>query len=263
MNYNFLEIKKKLKKYIQKGNTIYIESDIFELLKYSKVKNIKIKVVLNQFLSLLKQLIGVNGIIICPSFSYSWALNKKNNIFDVKKTKAKTGIFAEFLRIGKNSFRTEDPIFSFTIYGKKKKNFLDLSNDSFGKNSLFDKINNENTWLISFLVKKFDPTFVHYVEQYFDENIKKIKYRKKFKLTGMINDYYNNNKKKTYYTFLRPDNKYIYNENKIKKILSRKKLLKSIKFKNNTIFLVKANNFFKTGIEQMKLNNKFFVKKNK
>ena len=42
MNYNFLEIKKKLKKYIQKGNTIYIESDIFELLKYSKVKNIKI-----------------------------------------------------------------------------------------------------------------------------------------------------------------------------------------------------------------------------
>ena len=79
----------------------------------------------------------------------------------------------------------------------------------------------------------------------------------------MINDYYNNNKKKTYYTFLRPDNKYIYNENKIKKILSRKKLLKSIKFKNNTIFLVKANNFFKTGIEQMKLNNKFFVKKNK
>ena len=146
---------------------------------------------------------------------------------------------------------------------KEIKRFGNLSNDSFGKGSLFDKINNNNTWLISFLIKKFDPTFVHYVEQYFDENIKRIKYRKKFKLTGLVIDYNNNKKKEIYYTFLRPNNKYIYNENKIKKALLKKKLLKNIKFKNNNIFLVKANNFFNVGLEQMKLNNKFFVKKNK
>ena len=118
MNYNFLKIKKNLKKYVKEGNIIYLESDVFELLKYSKIKDIKINIFLNQFLRLLKELIGTNGVIICPSFSYSWALKKKNNIYDVKKTKSKTGIFAEFLRRKKNSFRTKDPIFSFTIYGK-------------------------------------------------------------------------------------------------------------------------------------------------
>ena len=43
-----------------------------------------------------------------------------------------------------------------------------------------------NTKLISFGLNKFDPTFVHYVEQFFDENIKKINYRKKFKFKGIF-----------------------------------------------------------------------------
>ena len=38
----------------------------------------------------------------------------------------------------------------------------------------------KNTKLISFGLNKFDPTFVHYVEQFFDQNIKN-KYRKRLK----------------------------------------------------------------------------------
>ena len=38
----------------------------------------------------------------------------------------------------------------------------------------------------SFGLNKFDPTFVHYVEQFFDQNIKKIKYRKRLKFKGII-----------------------------------------------------------------------------
>ena len=44
----------------------------------------------------------------------------------------------------------------------------------------------KNTKLISFGLNKFDPTFVHYVEQFFDQNIKKIKYRKRLKFKGII-----------------------------------------------------------------------------
>ena len=40
--------------------------------------------------------------------------------------------------------------------------------------------------LVSFGLNKFDPTFVHYVEQFFDQNIKKIKYRKRLKFKGII-----------------------------------------------------------------------------
>ena len=60
----------------------------------------------------------------------------------------------------------------------------------------------KNTKLISFGLNKFDPTFVHYVEQFFDQNIKKIKYRKRLKFKGIIKI---KKKKKTqiHYSFMR------------------------------------------------------------
>ena len=61
-----------------------------------------------------------------------------------------------------------DPMFSVLIFGKNRKKYI-VSNDSFGPNSIFDKIFKENFKLISFGIDKFDPTFVHYVEQYFNE----------------------------------------------------------------------------------------------
>ena len=60
----------------------------------------------------------------------------------------------------------------FKVFGKNSKNYSKIGNDSFGKKSLFEKINNKSTKLISFGLNRFDPTFVHYVEQFFDENFK-------------------------------------------------------------------------------------------
>ena len=207
-------------------------------------------------------MIGKKGTIILPSFTYSWGKTKNTDkIFDLKKTKCSTGIFPEYVRNNMKIVRTNDPMFSFLIYGKDKNKFAKIDNNSFGKNSLFEKINNEKTKLISFGLNKFDPTFVHYVEQYFNDNLKKIDYRKSFKLKGFYK-ILKKNIKGDFNCFLKVKNsKYTYSENNIKKVLLKKKKLISLNILNNKIFIVKAHDFFLEGIRGMKKNTKFFTKK--
>ena len=69
-------------------------------------------------------------------------------------------------------------MFSTLINGQKADRFKSLTNNSFGIGSFFHELYKENAKLISFGLNQYDPTFVHFCEQYFDENIMKIGYRK-------------------------------------------------------------------------------------
>ena len=160
----------------------------------------------------------------------------------------------------KEIVRTKDPMFSFLIYGNDKNKIKKIKNSSFGKNSLFDKLDLNNTYLVSFGLNKFDPTFVHYVEEKFDREYEKIKYRFSKKFDGFLIE--NDKKKKSsFYCFSRnlKFNKR-YNENNIKKILIKRKKLKIFKFFGFDVFIVKARDFLFEGLKGMK-NNKYFLVK--
>ena len=104
-------------------------------------------------------------------------------------------------------------MFSCLIYGYKSNYFLDNSNSSFGNESVFHKLYLKNSYLVNYGTRKFDPTFVHFVEEYFNNNIKKINYRKLFKFNGIINK-----KRGIHYSFMRVrGSKYIYYDKNIKK----------------------------------------------
>jgi aminoglycoside 3-N-acetyltransferase len=250
---------KKLSKYIKKGDIVYLESDLtaFNKIFYnSKTKDEFIEF----FFKLFTKLIGNSGNLIVPTFSYSWGDDQKQKIFDVKKTISKTGIFSEYLLTKKKSIRTKDPMFSFAIYGKNKKFFSKVGQNTFGEKSLYEKLYKKNAKLVSFGLNKFDPTFVHYVEQYFHDNINKIHYRYLKKISGTIKE----NKKKykdTYYTFLRKKNiNKTYQEKHIKRVLLKDNILKSIKLLDADIYIVDTLNFFEYGIKGMKKNKNFFIK---
>ena len=252
---------KKLSKVILPDDILSIEFDIIRFKKLLKY-NISQKQFLNFFILVFKKLLKDKGTIIIPSFSYSWGYDKKKKIYNIKSTKANTGILPNYFLNNKDFLRTADPMFSFLIYGKNKKFFQSTSKDSFGKNSIYEKILKKNGKLISFGIPRFDPTFVHYVEQFFDENIRKIKYRKKFKYQGMIVNKKNKKKQQTHYSFMRPKKSNLtFSENKIVKILDKKKLIKKIKFFEGLIQIVTAKNFFDIGIEGMKKDINFFTKK--
>lgn len=249
---------KKLKNFIPKNSTIYLEIDLIRFkdffLKHNK--NTILKMLLKEFLKLK----GKKGNLIVPAFTYSWGKGEKKKIFDINNTKPKTGMFPNFLLKQKGVLRTKDPMFSFFILGKNKKNLQEIGNSSFGKNSLFDKLDFNNTYLVSFGLNKFDPTFVHYVEERFDRECKKIKYRFLKKFEGFFKE--KNTKKKSYfYCFSRNQKfKMRYNEANIKNILIKKKKLKIIKFFGFDVFIVKARDFLYEGLLGIKKNRFFFVK---
>lgn len=257
---NLKELKKKLGKFVLPNDDVYIESDILNLLKNTNIKYKK-DIIKNIF-SVFKSLIGRKGTMICPSFTYSWGRDKKVKYFDVLKTPSETGSLAEYVRKRKGTYRNIDPMFSFVFNGGNKKRFYNLNNDSFGKNSVFEKLFESNAKLISFCLNKFDPTFVHYVEQYYNENIGNLKYRKMFLLKGKIKNHKSKIQSKNFNCLLRNLKSNLYfNEKIIKKKLLKKKMLKVIKLKHTVIYIVKAQDFFLEGLKGMSKNSKFFVSK--
>ena len=165
----------KISKVIPTGSNIYLEIELIRLKAF--FVNYGSEKVLKKIFDEFKKIIGKKGNLIIPAFSYSWGDNEKKKIFSLKKTRPKTGLFPNYLLNKPGVVRTKDPMFSFLIFGKNKNYLKKIGNSSFGINSLYEKINSTNTYLVSFGLNKFDPTFVHYVEEYFNNNFKKIKYR--------------------------------------------------------------------------------------
>ena len=115
------------------------------------------------------------GTIIVPTFSYSWG---KGESFNTYTPCPEMGSFSNFTLNQKNYFRTNNPNFSVCIRKnnfntKLVSNFLDISNDCFGKNSIFDKVFEyslkNRAWILllggAFNDVKYRSTFIHYAQQ--------------------------------------------------------------------------------------------------
>ena len=252
---------KRLSKFIKKGDVISAE---FDLSKYGKLVHFfkeKEKFALF-FINIILKLIGDKGILIIPTFTYSWGKDKKKKVFNIKKTIPNLGIIPKTILPLKNVNRTNDPMFSFAVLGSKKKReyFCKTSNNSFGKNSVYEKVLINKGKLLSFGLSQFDPTFVHYVEQYFHENFKKLNYRYMKTFSG----YFVDKRKKKFFrkhkSFVRKiDSNYLYSEKKIKRKLKKEKKLKVINFLKTKIYICNSQDFFKYGFESLKKDKYFFV----
>ena len=135
-----------------------------------------------------------------------------------------------------------------------------VGNNSFGKNSVYEKILKKKGKLVSFGLNQFDPTFVHYVEQYFDENYSKLKYRYLKKFSGIIINK-KRKKRKTFFSFMRHEkSNVIFDGKKIKSSLNKRKRLIKLKILKNDIYIVKSKDFFNAGIVGLKKNKNFLIK---
>jgi len=117
------------------------------------------------FYNAIFNVIGNEGVLIVPTFTYSFT--SKEKYFDIENTPSKMGFFAEKLRQLPNSIRTNDPIFSVSMIGNVKKLFpaeVNVSEECFGKNSIWDLMYENNAKICNF---NFDAgsTYIHYVEK--------------------------------------------------------------------------------------------------
>lgn len=134
------------------------------------------------FFDALDQLLGPEGTLILPTFSYSFT---KNETFNVRTTPSTVGLLTNHFRAMAGVLRSEDPNFSIAARGPLAREATVIrSDDCFGPQSVFAWLERQDAWLggMGCAIDRF--TFVHYLEQKANVNYR---YHKEF--SGVIEGY--------------------------------------------------------------------------
>lgn len=138
------EIAKALKKVgLTNGNSVIIYSDL-KMFGFYRNNDGKIELALDpkKLYETIRNVIGKQGTIIVPTFSYSWTNGK---VFVLNQSPSAMGIFSEFIRNLNTSVRSLHPLFSVCAIGPMAEEFvLNIDKTSYGKNSPFGKMHRYN-----------------------------------------------------------------------------------------------------------------------
>ncbi len=134
------------------GSIVYISSDVAsfgipkELRKEVLARGFE--VLLNGYIDTFKSIVADSGILIMPTFTYSFC---KSEIYNVQETPSTVGVLTEYFRKRNDVCRNRHPIFSVAAFGKQAKSYTSLSSfDCFGEESIFGKLYKDNAFYITF-----------------------------------------------------------------------------------------------------------------
>lgn len=230
---------------IQKGDIICSHSEIYGF----GIPLLPIKDFLNALLECLFEVIGKEGTLIMPTFTYSFC---KNEIYDKLNSKCTVGALNEFFRKQQGVKRTNDPIFSFAVKGAHEELFLNKEQKScFDENCVYAILTRNNGKILNF-GNKDCFTFVHYPEE--SAGIK-YRYHKTFK--GIILDENNNKFEKSISFFVRHQG-VATSDDKITCFLRKKQYFKEIGFGNTLLALIEAKPFYTDLITTFNKNENIF-----
>ena len=213
---------------------------------------------INNFWRNLKMGIGKNKTFIVPTFNLNFIKKKKWN---KKQTPSKSGYFSEFFRKEISQKRTNNPIHSVCIYGKRLKQIPEhTSASSFGKGSIWEWISNsKDVCNLSIGVGVHGgATFFHYCEEFLNVNYR---FKKKFSGTIILD---NKKKKKRFSYFARKINKKKKIENDwtaCEKDLIKNRILIKKKFDNILFFKMNTYKASHLIIDKLKKKPNYLLKK--
>ena len=232
---------------VRKGDCLFIHSDIRFFGKLVEFDN---DILLTSIIDAFKEVVGATGTLIMPTFTYDFS---EGRIFDVNNSKSTVGVLTEFFRKSPDVVRTTHPILSVAIWGANKDFFLDISKDSYGKNSIFGKLQKCNAKIV--LMGTDRLTYLHYIEKSIG-----VPYRYLKEFEGTIIDGENEyNDKFTYYVrYL--DRNIESNSIPFQNHLLEKGLMKRVILGHSFIHMINADLLFREGIKVYKKNPLFFLK---
>ncbi|MFZ4712629.1 MAG: AAC(3) family N-acetyltransferase [Bacteriovoracaceae bacterium] len=251
-----------MSKHIQKGSVLYVE---FDLMTFGKIYEplMSKSDFLTEIWSLLKKVVGPDGLVVSSTFSYSWGSSNPEKIFDVLKTRSQVGTMSEFLRQNQtklNIIRTEDPMFSVVVSGQGQNEFAQVGNSSFGEKSIYEKMLERNAYLVTFGLNRYDPTFVHFVEQFFSEKISPYPHRSLVEFSGDLINKDGEKSSGKHYSFMRSiGGTYKFSDKKLVTALKEENLMSSLKIGGGMIHISDCQSVFKVGMEGLSKDASFFV----
>ena len=156
--------------------------------------------------------------------------------------------------------RSYDPMYSVLVKGKSSKFYSRKTFNSFGSDSVFAKLHEANAKLIGFGLNFFDPTFIHYVEQFFDEKSTKINYRYLKEFFGKIKINNEISSLQSHKCFVRnTDFKFNSNYEKLSDELRINNALIEAKFCESSIYISDSCSVFDIVISKLEKNPHYFI----
>ena len=236
---------------IKKNDNLYITTSLFSL-GTPQIKDKKDYY--SFFYNILREVIGKNGTIIIDAFSTN--VVRFGKIHNGKKNECTTGGFAKYIISLKDTYLSDHPAHAIAANGKYAKQLCtNTSLNNYGLDSGLFNILKIKSKILRLGIDFSISSIAHVAESligvpYFYQKLIKIRVKK-------------NNKffKKTYTMFVRHlDLETTYDNEKIKKDLKNKKILKRIKLNKGLIFCIDTNKYFNYVQSGLKKNPHFLLK---
>jgi aminoglycoside 3-N-acetyltransferase len=122
---------------------------------------------MNEFITILQDIITSHGSILMPAFSYCFKAKHPICIFDRDQTPSRTGAVSEVFRNRPHVIRTSSPTHSFSLWGNVTKNipYDNAPSSPLGEESALDwLVHQQNSKILMLGVDFTAMTFCHYLE---------------------------------------------------------------------------------------------------
>lgn len=225
---------------IRRGDIVCVHSQIFSMGKALLPKDEFLK----GLVAILKELIGSEGTLIMPTFSYSFC---RKEVFDIEKTTSTVGLLTEWFRKDIGVKRTHHPIFSFAVWGKRQEEYLDIGPDAFSLDSVYGKMIRDNGKILMLGADK------GYTFHYLAEEHVQVPYRYFKVFDGEIVDEQGNVKFCSVPYYVRDlEVKSEFDETKLAEYLMEHKIQKKIEFGKGTLSVIKCKEMYENTIKVLK-----------
>jgi aminoglycoside 3-N-acetyltransferase len=231
---------------LKKNDIVFVHSNLTNL---SLQKNF-IEICENLYDSII-EIIGKDSSLIVPTFTYDNF--NKSKVFNNKKTFSETGLFPEFVRLKKNSKRTNHPLYSICGVGKNLDLiFKNINRNSTGKGSPFERLLKFDVKILHIDIELvYACTFLHYVEEKMNVPYRYSKYYD-YKIVDdqnkqFILEYENYVRMTEFYKFPKQSKN-------IQKDLIRNKIIKLGWFKKSFFSLVSSKKLYEYFCKKLKIN---------
>jgi aminoglycoside 3-N-acetyltransferase len=147
---------------VRDGDMLLLHSNVRGTLRRLKKLGfaMEVEIILDSFLHTL----GENGTLLLPLFNFDFCGGIG---FDLRTTPSQMGALTEAGRLRPDAVRTENPIYSFAVLGKRRDLFRGVDNFSgYGADSPFGILHREGGKIaVLDLPDQESMTFYHYVEE--------------------------------------------------------------------------------------------------
>ena len=188
---------------INSGDTVLLHSDVKRILMHYNYFNQpndskKEKVLsVNDILDSFFLAIGAKGTLIIPLFSFDFSNGKP---FNINTTPSQMGALTEVARNRTGHVRTQNPVYSFAIFGKNKQYFQSIKLETaIGADSVFSRLMEmDGKIAVLGLTDRKCMTFYHHIEE-----MHHVDYRISKRFSGLYTDSQNNTTRKTINLYVR------------------------------------------------------------